>query len=393
VAQTDVMTMRTVGVEEELLLVSPGTPHARPVAEEVVAVASQAADCPEFEHEFKREQVEIATRPCSSLDELTGELRRLRTEVADAACALGTRVVALATSPLPGRPTPTPDERYEDMARAFGLVARQQLTCGQHVHVSVASKEEGVAVLDRLRPWLAILAALSANSPFWQGEDTGYASYRSIVWGQWPTAGPTERFGDVAGYERAVTELLESGTTLDRGMIYFDARLSESYPTVEIRVADVCQDVQDAIAVAGLCRALVATAAEQWRAGIAAPDVRVELLRAAAWRAARSGLGADLVDVRRGRPRPAWTLVDELLANLGPAMRGTGDEDIVLSALKEIRERGNGAMLQQAAYARRNALADVITAAVERTAGCRIQPRRRARASGVASVSPESRDC
>jgi carboxylate-amine ligase len=383
--------MRTVGVEEELLLVSPGTPHARPVADEVVAVASRGADDPEFEHEFKREQVEIATRPCSSLDELAGELRRLRSEVADAARARSARVVALATSPLRGRPTPTRDERYEDLSRAFGMVARQQLTCGQHVHVSVASKEEGVAVLDRLRPWLPILAALSANSPFWQGEDTGYASYRSVIWGQWPTAGPTEPFGDLTGYERAVTELLESGTTLDRGMIYFDARLSERFPTVEIRVADVCQDVQDAVAVAGLCRALVATAAEQWRAGIAAPDVRVELLRAAAWRAARSGLGADLVDVRRARPGPAWTLIDQLLANVRPAMRGTGDEDTVLSALAEIRERGNGAVLQRAAYARRNALADVITAAVERTADCRTQPRR-VPASEVGSVSPGRRD-
>jgi len=384
--------MRSVGVEEELLLVSSGTLRARPVAEEVVAVASQGAGDPEFEQEFKREQVEIATRPCSSLDELTSELCRLRGEMADAACARGARVVALATSPLPGRPTPTPGERYEDMTRAFGLVARQQLTCGQHVHVSVASKEEGVAVVDRLRPWLAILAALSANSPFWQGEDTGYASYRSVVWRQWPTAGPTERFGDFAGYERAVTELLESGTTLDRGMIYFDARLSESFPTVEIRVADVCQDVQDAVAVAGLCRALVATAAEQWRAGVAAPDLRVELLRAAAWRAARSGLGADLVDVHRGRSVPAWTLVEQLLANVRPAMRGAGDEDTVLSALAQIRERGNGAVLQRAVYARRNALADVITAAVERTVDCRTQPRRRVRASEVASVSPESRD-
>jgi glutamate---cysteine ligase / carboxylate-amine ligase len=366
--------LRSVGVEEELLLVGSGTLRVRPVAEEVVAVASQGVDDPEFEREFKREQVEIATRPCLSLDELSGELRRLRGEVADAACAGGARVVALATSPLAGRPTPTPDERYEDMARAFGLVARQQLTCGQHVHVSVASKQEGVAVVDRLRPWLAILAALSANSPFWQGEDTGYASYRSVVWGQWPTAGPTQRFGDVAGYERAVTELLESGTTLDRGMIYFDARLSDRFPTVEIRVADVCQDVQDAVAVAGLCRALVATAAEQWRGGVAAPDVRVELLRAAAWRAARSGLGAELVDVRRGRPVPAWALVEQLLATLRPALRAAGDEDTVLNALAAIRQRGNGAVLQRAAYARRNALADVITAAVERTAGCPTQP-------------------
>jgi carboxylate-amine ligase len=366
-------------VEEELLLVGARQPQARPVGDDVVAVASRGPDDAEFEHEFKREQVEIATVPCSSLLNLAGELRRLRAELAVAARARDAQVVALATSPLPGLPTPTSDKRYEEMTRAFGLVARQQLTCGQHVHVSVASKEEGVAVLDRLRPWLAVLTALSANSPFWQGEDTGYASYRSVVWGQWATAGPTERFGDVSGYERAVAELLTSGTTLDRGMIYFDARLSECYPTVELRVADVCQDVEDAVAIAGLGRALVVTAVEQWQSGLAAPDVRVGLLRAASWRAARSGLSGDLVDVGHARAVPAWTLVDRLVEHVRPALRGAGDEESVLSALAAIRERGNGAARQRAAYARRNALADVIADAVERTAGCRSQPRTRNR--------------
>lgn len=360
--------MRTVGVEEELLLVGARQPQARPVGDDVVAVAG--ADDLEVEHEFKREQVEIATPPCSSLAELGRELRRLRDQTAAAARTRDAQVVALATSPLRGQPTPTPDARYEEMTRAFGLIARQELTCGQHVHVSVASKEEGVVVLDRVRPWLAILNALSANSPFWQGEDTGYASYRSVVWGQWPTAGPTERFGDQAGYERTVAALLESGTMLDRGMIYFDARLSERYPTVEIRVADVCQDVEHAVALAGLCRALVVTAVGDWRAGVPAPEARTELLRAAAWRAARSGVSADLIDVFHARAVPAWMLVDQLVERVRPALVGSGDAEAVLAVLADIREQGNGAVRQRAAYARRNALSDVIADAVERTAGC-----------------------
>jgi len=368
------VTERTVGVEEELLLVDAVALRAKPVADEVVAEASEqdvtgVDDVGQFEHEFKREQVEIGSEPWASLDELGAQLRRLRAEMADAAATQRAHIAALATNPLRGRPTPTDEGRYADMTRQFGMVARLQLTCGLHVHVSITSKEEGVAVLDRIRPWLAVLTALSANSPFWLGEDTGYASYRTVLWGQWPTAGPAELFGDAQAYERAVADLLTSGTILDRGMIYFDARLSANYPTVEIRVADICQYVDDAVAVAALCRALVETAVRQWQAGIPAPDARIGMLRAASWRAARSGLTGELVDVEAARAVPAWTLIEKLVDHVRPALRRYRDGDAVAAALSAIRERGNGASLQRAAFARRGALSDVIADAVRRTAG------------------------
>lgn len=365
------MTVRTIGVEEELLLVDTRSLRTTPAADEVVAVAGirdVAGDDSQIEHEFKREQIETASMPCATGAELGADLRRLRAELADAAASRNADIAALATSPLPGLPTTTHERRYEEMIEQFGMIARLQLTCGQHVHVSVASKDEGVAVLDRIRPWLAILTALSANSPFWLGEDTGYASYRTVLWGQWPTAGPNELFDDAATYERAVADLLASQTMLDRGMVYFDARLSENYPTVEIRVADVCQDVDDAVALALLSRALVDTASAQWRKGIRPLGVRNGLLRAATWAAARSGMAADLVDVEQARPVPAWTLVGALLEHVGPALRHYGDEGAVESALAAIRERGTGADRQRAAFAVRHQLADVITDAVCRTA-------------------------
>jgi carboxylate-amine ligase len=367
--QTGSVTVRTVGVEEELLLVDARDSHTKPAADEVVAEANRDAsfEASQFEREFKREQVETASTPCESAEELRSELRRLRAELAEAARSKDANVAALATNPLPGRPTPTNERRYEEMTRQFGLLAHLQLTCAQHVHVSIASKDEGVAVLDRIRPWLAILTALSANSPFWLGEDTGYASYRTVLWGQWPTAGPNELFGDAGAYERAVSDLLASETMLDRGMVYFDARLSASYPTVEIRVADVCQHVDDAVAIALLSRALVDTAAHDWRAGIAPADVRVGLLQAATWRAARSGMTGDLVDVARARAVPAWTLAAEFLEHLQPALHRYGDEDVTRSALSAVRERGTGASLQRAAFARRTRLPDVITDSVQRT--------------------------
>ena len=160
------------------------------------------------------------------------------------------------------------------MVERFGLTTAEQLTCGCHVHVEVADDAEGVGVLDRIRVWLPPLLALSVNSPFWQGEDTGYASFRSQAWSRWPSAGPAPFWGSPAAYHREIDRMVSSGVLLDRHMAYFDARLSDRYPTVEVRVADVCLDLADTILIAGLVRALVETAAAEWAAGVPAPESR-----------------------------------------------------------------------------------------------------------------------
>ena len=188
------------------------------------------------------------------------------------------------------------------MAELFGLTAHEQLTCGCHVHVGISSAEEGVAVLDRAGPWLATLLALSANSPFWQGRDSEYASFRYQVWGRWPSSGPAEPFGTARAYRETIEQMVASGTLIDPGMVYFDARLSERYPTIEIRIADVCLRAEDAVLIAALARALVETEARSWREGKPAPQVRTELLRLAAWRASRSGLDDTLLHPVTGKP-------------------------------------------------------------------------------------------
>ena len=226
-------------------------------------------------HEMQREQIETGTSPCSSLDELAGQLIERRSVAGQAAHRIGAEVAALATSPLPIEPSVTREDRYEQMTELYAMTAQEQLTCGCHVHVSIESEEEGVAVLDRIRPWLPPLLALTANSPFWQGRDTGYCSYRRQVWGRWPSSGPTELFGTPEVYHATVDNMLGTGTLIDEGMVYFDVRLSRHYPTVEVRVADVCLRVNDAVLLASLVRALVETAAREWRLG--KPPVAVRL--------------------------------------------------------------------------------------------------------------------
>jgi carboxylate-amine ligase len=358
--------VRTVGVEEELLLIQSGQDAVAPVGEVVVA-AGAAEDEPVLEREFKQEQVEIGSSPTVDLAELRAELVDLRRAAAEAARAHGARVVAIATSPWKASPRPTPDERYLRMTREFGLLARELLTCGQHVHVSVQSRAEGVAVLDRIRSWLPVLTALSANSPYWQGQDTDYGSFRSVLWGRWPTAGPTELFGDEAGYDQQVEELIRSGGALDDGMIYFDARLSSHYPTVEIRVADVCTDVSDAVLLAALARALVETAARAWRDGEPVRPVRTALLRSASWRAARWAVSGTLLDPGTGAQLPAWTVVNELIELLAPALAASGDRELVAQGLRRLADGGVGADRQRAVFARQGSLDDVVADAQART--------------------------
>jgi glutamate---cysteine ligase / carboxylate-amine ligase len=345
--------VRTVGVEEELLLF--GATRPAPVGEEL-------ADEPdtEVEHELKLEQAEIATEPRSDTAELLEDLRRRRRELIDSARERGVRVAALGTSPYPVPPTTTPNERYERLQRHFGLVAREQLSCGLHVHVSIGSQAEGVAAIDAVRTRLPVLVALAANSPFWHGSDTGYASYRRISWGRFPTAGPTEPFRTPEQYERAVEDVIALGGALDAGMIYFDARLSATYPTVEIRVTDVVQDVTDSVAIAALCRAMVGT-----RAGDAVHDT---VLRTASWYAARFGLSGELCDLAERRLRPAHDVVARLLDELGPALDAAGDREFVEAAVAHRFAEGTGAELQRTAYAVRGSADDIVSAAVVRTA-------------------------
>jgi glutamate---cysteine ligase / carboxylate-amine ligase len=400
--------VRTFGVEEELLLVDvdTGVPVAladlvtRPASDDdspepaaastepaVVAPGGalsmgvgvrdahvQADDDPTDDrpvHELQREMIETDTRPCSSLDELADQLVERRAMAGQAAHRIGAEVAALATSPLPIEPTVSLDERYVRMAELYAMTAQEQLTCGCHVHVSIESEEEGVAVLDRIRPWLPPLLALTGNSPFWQGRDSGYNSYRRQVWGRWPSSGPTELFGTPENYHATVQAMLGTGTLVDEGMVYFDARLSRHFPTVEIRVADVCLRVHDAVLLASLVRALVETAAREWRLGKPPVPARLETLNLAYWRASRSGLDDELVHPVTGKAAPAESVLRALLRHLGDALdeseRASGRPGLTTDLLQDLLARGNGATQQRRVYQQSGDLPAVVRNAVSHT--------------------------
>ncbi|MFF4444473.1 glutamate--cysteine ligase [Streptomyces sp. NPDC001502] len=368
--------MRSVGVEEELLLADADSGEPLAVSGAVLAAADRAATAGEadgkdaghtFEAELQEEQVEFGTRPVTEMGELQEEIFRWRAEAARHAAAAGAVVAAIGTSPLAVRPSMSPGHRYEWVSRQFGLTAQEQLTCGCHVHVSVESDEEGVAVLDRIRLWLPVLTAMSANSPFWQGEDTGYGSYRSRVWNRLPAAGPVDVFGSADRYHAEVRAMVESGVLRDKGMIWFDARLSASYPTVEVRVADVCLDASTPVLLAALVRALVETAAREWRAGEPPARVSTGLLRLASWQAGRSGLDGPLLHPETLRETAPESAVDALYRHVGDALADSGDEELVRAGIARLLEHGNGARVQRSLLRSEGDLGSVVRHCARRT--------------------------
>ena len=272
--------------------------NLRPVARDVVlACAGAGPGDPEIKHEFFLEQVEVATRPCATSDDLRAQLVRGRQLVADTARPFGVVPVAAPVPVLAGSSgTPSPGKRYGRVRDTYGRIAEDSLYCALQVHVEVEDDEQAVGVLDRLRPWVPVLLAVSANSPYWRGSDTGFASWRSQLWDRWPSSGPREPFGTMAGYRRTVARLVTSGAILDEAMLNLDIRRSARFSTVELRLTDVCTDVDDAVALACLTRGLVAAAAEEWLRGASAPDHwSVGRLRVARDTAARNGLSGTLV--------------------------------------------------------------------------------------------------
>lgn len=300
---------------------------------------------------------------CTTLAEIRADLDRLRRLLREAAGRAGCSVVSAGTHPTaaPADSGVNPaKERYRRLEREYQAVAREQLVNGCHVHVGITDPDLAIEVLDRTRPWVATVVALAANSPFWAGRDSGYASYRTEVWTRWPLTGTPEPLGSRAAFDELVTALQAIDAVPDATFLYWDVRPSVRYDTLEFRAADACLTVDDAVMVAGLWRAVARTAAAEVRAGYEPPRLRNELVQAARWRAARYGVEGGLVDLVECRTAPAAEVVAGLLAHLRDALEAAGDWDEVSALVERAMHGGNGAVRQRAAMASRGEMDDVL---------------------------------
>ncbi len=356
----------TLGVEEEFLLVDPAS--GAPVARNRTVAERAAEHGVDLQLELTSCQVETATGVVEDTADLRDQLVRLRRTAANAAERSRAQLLAVGLPPSLPREFPiTETPRYLDIGERFGMIAHEQGICGCHVHVAVPDRDDAVAVSNRLRPWLPQLLALTANSAIYRNSDTGHASWRSVLWARWPSAGPPPNFASAAEFDAAVQMLCNTKVIRDAGMVYWDVRPSDKFPTVEVRVADVPATVAETVLFAALVRGCVSTALDDERRGTPVLPLASYALKAAYWKAARDGLDGDGVDLQHQASVPIRTQLDDLVARVRPALEAAGDFEMVTSGLARIGEVGNGAMRQRRAWKRRHDVGDVLAAAAAAT--------------------------
>jgi carboxylate-amine ligase len=363
----------TVGVEEEFFAVDPGTrlllTDTRPLLE---SAQTREADHenPSYSEELRPCMIESRTGVCHNLDQVRAEIRDLRGGLVQAARETGSWIVSAGAFPLADWRTQgfIPTSRFERIAKAYAQLADEHVVCACHVHVGVEDRDTAIQVMNRVRPWLPVLAALSSSSPFWMGEDTGYASYRSAIWERWPIAGVPPTFRSFDHYTKAVQSLIDTETTVDTGQIYWDIRPGTRYKTVEFRIADACTTIDETIIQAGLSRALTQKCLNELERGDPFPEIRPELLRAAKWRSARSGLTGSLLDPISAELVPAHSLVDRLFEYVRSPLEEAGDWDEMTNLVERVKRDGSSAARQRRIFFETSRLEDVVDLLVRETA-------------------------
>lgn len=342
---------RRFGIEEEYLLLDATTGEPSNRAAQVAQLAEGLGD--RIEREFLASQLETATPICLEMGEAERILIDFRRRAMAAARECGVVLAGTGLPPVGGElaGSVTPKPRYRALDSAMRDVAARQYSTGTHVHVEVPSRDVGVAVLTRMSHWVPALLALTANSPLWDGHDTGFASWRHVRSMAWPVAGYPPPFADATEYSRVIAQMVESGIILDSGVVTWLARLSENYPTVEIRLADAQLTVSDAVAFAALVRGLVEQAIRDDTAGREHAPLHPSLVDGAIWIAARNGLGSELVDPRYGESIAAFSYVDRMRERITDVLEEFGDASRVDAFLRRRRDDHGASKVQLDRYA------------------------------------------
>ncbi len=340
-----------MGVEEEFLLVAASSGAAAAVAEEVFDRAS-GAELPVgtlIQRELRDTQIEAATGVCTTSAELREQLVAGRRALALAARPDDVLVVPSGTPAVAAEAVfrGSATKRFAVIDGLFAGVTRDYEACGLHVHVGVADSDTAVAVVNHLARWLPTLLALSVNSPFHQGQDTGYASWRNVQQARFPGSGIPPHVSDFDQFRAESARLVDCGVLADGNQTFWFARPSNKWPTVEVRIADTAATVDDAVVQALLTRALVRTALAELALGREAGPLPAQVASAAVWSAARYGLDGPGVDLGVGKQVPATRLLADLVEHVRDALVAAGDWDEVEGLLRAVRAGGTGASRQR----------------------------------------------
>ncbi len=366
----------SLGIEEEYLLVDRQTRDLVPDPPAPMLEECQKRLEGRVSPEFLRCQIEVGTRVCSGLAEARADLAHLRATVAEVADRHGLAPIAAATHPFASwtAQKPTERERYLTLARDMQAPARRLIICGLHVHVGLEDPQLRIDILGQIAYFLPHLLALSTSSPFWRGNDTGLKSYRIAVFNEMPRTGLPESFESFAEYERHLSVMVNARLIEDGTKLWWDCRPSARFPTLELRIPDICTRLDDGVAIAALYRCLLRML---WRLRIANQRWRRYshmLINENRWRAQRYGLDEGLVDFGKGEVVPVADLVEEMIALTREDAEAFGCVTEVEHARTIVR-RGTSAHRQLAIYreavaggaAREDALRAVVDWLIEET--------------------------
>ena len=305
----------TIGIEEEYLLVDPET---RNLADDPPAAILE--DCrkrigDQVTPEFLRSQIEVGTQVCTSISEAAEQIRSLRCCIREVAESHGLAMIAASTHPIADWDLQkhTEKERYNTLAQSMKTVVRRMLICGMHVHVGIENDDLRIDLMNQVSYFLPHLLAISTSAPFWHGIETGLKSYRMAVWNELPRTGLPPQFDSYGEYRRLVDTLVGTGVIEDASKLWWDIRPSGKFPTLEMRMTDICTRMEDSICIAAIYRCLLRMLwrlrrnNQRWR------QYDRFMISENRWRASRYGIDEGLIDFGKAEIVPFAELLEELI--------------------------------------------------------------------------------
>lgn len=352
-----------LGVEEELHIVDASTGELVPKIEEIMSRLPEDLE-EAVSYELFQSVLEIKTPPCASAAEAEGRLRELRSRVGSWTAACGASLASAGTHPFSRYRDQkiTDQERYRKVIRTLRWIAEREVIFGQHVHVAVPGEDEVIEAHNRLSEWAPLLLALSSNSPFWQGKDTGFESTRVKIFETFPRAGLPPAFPDYESFESYVDLMVDSGAMDDYTFCWWDVRPHARIGTIELRILDSQTSLNNAVALTALTQCLVASSLSSPPKGPYHRELAIENK----WRASRHGLDAAFYDMEKRINVPARDLTRTLVEELRPVSQDLGCEAELLNVLA-IVEGGTGSQHQRRVYEESGDLLDVVAYLIEGT--------------------------
>jgi glutamate---cysteine ligase / carboxylate-amine ligase len=347
------------GIEEEYFLSSAATGNLVSHAPKRLLNAAKEKLGDSVAAELLQSQIEIASPIFRSIDEAQQSMTSMRSTLAELVATMGLRLVAASTHPLGAwrEQSVTEKPRYDQLMSDFRIIGQRNLVCGMHVHVAVPEGVDRVALMNRAMHWLPVFLALSTSSPFWDRHITGLLSYRQAIYDEWPRSGVPDFFEDESDYRSFVDVMAKGGAVKDASYLWWAIRPALKYPTLELRIADVCTRVEDGVALAALFRALVATLVSRPELGMKRSTHTRRLIDENRWYAKRDGTAAKFIDEQRQTAVPLTELLPQLFELIEPESDRLGCKP-ALTRIEGIMANGSSAHAQLRIYNERRVAGD-----------------------------------